>query len=150
MPQASGGDAQSRAEVPAIAAAVTARALSGLRTFEIRLDPPELGRVEVHLTVGDDGRAEARLTADHPATLALLARDSQHLERALKDAGLQLSNNSLNFSLKGEGRQGDGGGGLMGRARSLPVATVAKSEAALVSAIGVRTAQGNARLDIRV
>lgn len=145
-----GGEPQTRAEVPAIAAAVSARALAGLKTFEIRLDPPELGRIEVHLTVDDDGQARAQLTADHPATLALLARDSQHLERALKDAGLQLSNNSLNFSLKGEGRQGDGGGGFTARARSLPVATVAKSDVALVSAIGVGSAQGNARLDIRV
>jgi flagellar hook-length control protein FliK len=134
--------------IGALAAAIAAKSAAGSKTFEIRLDPPEMGRVDVHLTVDNDGKAHALLTADRPQTLELLQRDSQNLERALKDAGLNLSNNSLNFSLKGEGRQGDGGGASMARTRSLTSAVVARAEAANASEINFGSATG--RLDIRV
>ena len=136
--------------VAALATAILAKSASGTKTFDIRMDPPELGRVDVHLSVDSDGKVQALLSAEHPQTLALLQRDSQNLERALKDAGLLLSNNSLNFSLKGEGRQGDGGGASMARARSLPDAVVARAEAANASEINLSSALGNGRLDIRV
>lgn len=132
----------------AIAASIAAKATAGSKTFEIRLDPPELGRVDVHLTVDNDGRVQAMVMADRPHTLDLLQRGSHDLERALKDAGLNLSNNSLNFSLKGEGRQGDGGGASMARTRSLTSAVVARAEAANASEINLSSANG--RLDIRV
>ena|SRR6185437_3202037 len=132
----------------AIAASIAAKATAGSKTFEIRLDPPELGHVDVHLTVDNDGRVQAMVMADRPHTLDLLQRGSHDLERALKDAGLNLSNNSLNFSLKGEGRQGDGGGASMARTRSLTSAVVARAEAANASEINLSSANG--RLDIRV
>ena len=68
----------------------------------------------------------------------------------MKDAGLNLSNTSLNFSLKGEQRQGDGGGASMARARSLSDAVVARAEAANASEINFSAMRGNGRLDIRV
>ncbi len=134
----------------ALATAIVAKSASGTKTFDIRMDPPELGRVDVHLSVDRDGKVLAMLSAEHPQTLTLLQKGSQDLERALKDAGLHLSNNSLNFSLKGEGRQGDGGGASMARARSLPDAVVARAEAANASEINLSSAHGNGRLDIRV
>jgi flagellar hook-length control protein FliK len=137
-------------KIAALATAIAAKSAAGTKTFEIRMDPPELGRVDVHLSVDRDGKVQAMLSAEHPRTLELLQRDSQHLERALKDAGLNLSNNSLNFSLKGEGRQGDGGGASMARARSLPDAVVARAEAANASVSNFNTASGDGRLDIRV
>jgi flagellar hook-length control protein FliK len=136
--------------VIALATAILAKSAAGTKTFDIRMDPPELGRVDVHLSVDRDGKVQALLSAEHPQTLAILQRDSQNLERALKDAGLNLSNNSLNFSLKGEGRQGDGGGAFTARARSLPNAVVARAEAANASEINLSSARGNGRLDIRV
>jgi flagellar hook-length control protein FliK len=131
-----------------LAVAIAAKSVAGSKTFDIRLDPPELGRVDVHLTVDNDSKVQATVVADHPHTLELLQRGSQDLERALKDAGLSLSNNSLNFSLKGEGRQGDGGGASMARTRSLTSAVVARAEAANASEINFGSASG--RLDIRV
>jgi flagellar hook-length control protein FliK len=141
-------DANLQPNIGALAAAIAAKSAAGSRTFDIRLDPPELGRVDVHLTVDKDGKVQAVMLADRPHTLELLQRGSHDLERALKDAGLSLSNNSLNFSLKGEGRQGDGGGASMARARSLTSAVVARAEAANASEINFGTASG--RLDIRV
>jgi flagellar hook-length control protein FliK len=130
--------------------AMAATSARGINHFAIRLDPPELGRVDVHLSVGRDGKAEAHLTVDRPDTLALLQRDSGTLHRALRDAGLDLSNNSLNFSLKGQQRQGDGGGASMARTRSLPDAVVARAEAANASTPIWNHASDGARLDIRV
>jgi flagellar hook-length control protein FliK len=137
-------------DIDALATAIAANAVRGAKHFDIRLDPPELGRVDVHLSVSRDGKAEALLTADRPETLELLQRDSKILERALRDAGLDLSNNSLNFSLKGQQRQGDGGGASMARTRSLPHAVVARAEAANASTPIWNHAPDGVRLDIRV
>jgi hypothetical protein len=136
--------------IDALAMAMAATSTRGIKHFAIRLDPPELGRVDVHLSVGRDGKAEAHLTVDRPDTLVLLQRDSGTLHRALRDAGLDLSNNSLNFSLKGQQRQGDGGGASMARTRSLPDAVVARAEAANASTPIWNHAPDGARLDIRV
>lgn len=136
--------------VAALAAAIAAKSGQGSKMFEIRLDPPELGRVDVHLSVSHDGKAQATLYADRPETVALLRGDSQNLERALKDAGLELSNSSLNFSLKGEQRQGDGGGASQAHTRNLSHAVVARSEAVNASLANQTQASADGRLDIRV
>jgi chemotaxis protein MotD len=143
-------DADIPTNVTNLAAVIAAKALSGAKSFEIRLDPAELGRVEVQLNVDRDGKADATITAHRPETLALLMGDSRNLERTLKDAGLDVSNSSLNFSLKGEGRQGDGGGASRAHTRTLSDAVVARSEAANASIASLSLAPSSARLDIRV
>jgi flagellar hook-length control protein FliK len=130
--------------------AIAVKAAGGAKSFEIRLDPAELGRVEVQLNVAHDGTADATITVHRPETLALLLHDSQNLERTLRDAGLDVSNSSLNFSLKGEGRQGDGGGASGALKRNLPDSVVARSEATNASIASPSLASPNARLDIRV
>jgi flagellar hook-length control protein FliK len=62
---------------------IAGRALAGSNHFDIRLDPPELGRIEVRLKVDRDGQVSSHLIADRPDTLALLRRDQTGLERAL-------------------------------------------------------------------
>jgi len=145
---------QTPADVPSSVAelgtAIAVKAAGGAKSFEIRLDPAELGRVEVRLDVGADGKADATITVHRPETLALLISDSQNLERTLRDAGLDVSNSSLNFSLKGDGRQGDGGGASGALKRNLPDSVVARSEAANASIASQSLASPNARLDIRV
>ena len=133
-----------------LAAAIAVRAQTGAKSFEIRLDPAELGRVEVQLELGH-GKADATVTAHRPETLALLVSDSRNLERALHDAGIDASNLSLNFALKGDGRQGDGGGASSrARTRSLPDAVVARSEATNASIASLSLGSSSNRLDIRV
>lgn len=71
----------------------------GTTRFELRLDPPELGRVEVKLEVSRDHRVTAVVAADSPQTLSELTRHARDLEQALQSAGLELSDNGLSFDL---------------------------------------------------
>ncbi|OKL45553.1 flagellar hook-length control protein FliK [Pseudovibrio exalbescens] len=83
------------------------QAQRGNQRFEIRMDPPELGKVDVSLEFSKDGKVRAHLTVDRPETLDLFMRDQRALVKALGDAGLQASDDgSLQFSLRGE--QGGG------------------------------------------
>jgi len=72
----------------------------GVNRFQIRMDPPELGRIDVKLKISHDGRLTANMTVERPETLDLLMRDARALERALTGSGLNTDSNSLNFSLK--------------------------------------------------
>lgn len=99
-------DAQTaQPDIGAIAVTIAAKSQSGSKRFDIRLDPPEMGRIDVRLSMDDSGKAQAMLSADNQQTLDLLQRDKSTLERALKDSGFDLGNNGLNFSLKGQDRQ---------------------------------------------
>lgn len=69
-------------------------------TFEMRLDPPELGRVEVRLEVSRDHRVTAVLSADSPQALTELARHARDLEQMLQSSGLELTENGLSFDLR--------------------------------------------------
>lgn len=83
-----------------VAVEIAGKALAGKNRFEIRLDPPELGRIEVRLDVDRDGRITSHVVADRRDTLDLLQRDASGLQRALQDAGLKTSDNGLQFSLR--------------------------------------------------
>ncbi len=90
---------------------IATKARDGKTNFDIRLDPPELGRIEVRLNIDRDGNVTSRLIADRQDTLDLLRRDSSGLERALQDAGLKTSDNGMQFSLRDQSlsqQQNDG------------------------------------------
>jgi chemotaxis protein MotD len=86
--------------VAGLAVEIAARAQTGSNRFEIRLDPPELGRIDVRLDVDRDGQVTSRLTVDKAETLDLLRRDAPELQRALQDAGLKTSDNGMQFTLR--------------------------------------------------
>lgn len=88
-----------------LAVDIAAKSLGGTKQFDIRLDPPELGRVEVRLSIDATGKAQAHLTADQPQTLDLLQKDASTLTRALRDAGLNVNQDGLNFSLRSQQQQ---------------------------------------------
>ncbi len=96
-------------DVNQFAVEVAARSQAGAKQFDIRLDPPELGRVDVRLSIDAAGKAEAHLTAESSQTLDLLQKDASVLARALRDAGLNLSQDGLNFSLKSQQQAGEQG-----------------------------------------
>lgn len=77
----------------------------GADTIKIQLKPHELGKIEIKLEVGADGRVSATVTADKPETLAMLQKDAKGLEKALEDAGLKPDSASTTFSLKGGEQQ---------------------------------------------
>jgi chemotaxis protein MotD len=82
---------------------IAGKALAGSNQFDIRLDPPELGRIEVRLKIDRDGQVSSHLIADRADTLALLRSDQTGLERALQDAGLKTAGDGLQFSLRDQG-----------------------------------------------
>jgi hypothetical protein len=78
-------------------AAAVARASDG--QVEIRLDPPELGRVQIRMETTDDG-VRAVVLAERPETQDLLRRNADQLARDLGSAGFERV--SLDFSAGGQ------------------------------------------------
>jgi len=92
------------AAVAAVATAIAANAGARRTRFEVRLDPDDLGRVDVRLDIAHDGRVATRLIVDRPETLNMLRHDARELTRTLEQAGFQLPDAGLSFQLR-DGRQ---------------------------------------------
>ncbi len=102
-PQAAPVSAAQPVPINALAVEIAGQARAGNSRFEIRLDPPELGRIDVRLDVDRDGNVTSRLVIERADTYDLLRRDQSTLERALQQAGLKTSDNALEFSLRDQG-----------------------------------------------
>lgn len=105
-PETPAARAQRAATHPAIAqvaVSVAKAAQDGVDRITIKLQPPELGRIDVRIDVGVDGRLQAVFAAERPATIEILQRDVRELERALQNAGLSADAGSLSFGLKQQG-----------------------------------------------
>lgn len=117
---------QQQLNLPQLAFEVARQVTDGNTRFQIRLDPPELGRIDVRLEIDKAGQVNARLTVEKAETLDLMQRDQRGLERALQQAGVDTSKTNLEFSLRQnpfagqqqqnwQGReQGQPGGGTAG------------------------------------
>lgn len=86
--------------VSGLALQIAASARAGNSRFEIRLDPAELGRIDIRLDVDRHGNVTSHLTVEKPETLAMLRQDAPQLQRSLEDAGLKTGQNGLQFSLR--------------------------------------------------
>lgn len=117
---------QQQLNLPQIAFELSRQVQDGNTRFQIRLDPPELGRIDVKLDIDNNGQVHARLTVEKAETLDLMQRDQRALERALQQAGLDQNKTNLEFSLKqnpfagdqnqrGGGEHGGPGGGQDGQ-----------------------------------
>ncbi len=80
------------------------------KAITIRLDPPELGRVEIKMSFEPGSQIKAVLTVENPETHLMMQRDQQILERALQDAGFD-TDGSLHFELAQDGHNFDQNGG---------------------------------------
>ena len=89
---------------------IAASAKSGKSRFEIRLDPADLGRIDVRIDVDRNGQVTSHLTVERPETLSMLRQDATQLQRALDNAGLQTGNSGLQFSLRDQSSSGQNGG----------------------------------------
>ena len=67
--------------------------------FEIRLDPAELGKVDVRIEVDRDGRVQAVLAAKDAVAADALTRGLRSLENALTQAGFDLGDNGVQVEL---------------------------------------------------
>jgi len=90
----------------ALAVNIARRVEQGLNQFEISLTPAELGKLDISLKIGDDGRVHAVLRAERQDTLDLLRQDARTLENQLRQAGLDVGSNALSFQLsQGQGHK---------------------------------------------
>ncbi len=105
-----------------IATSITRAAADGQsKNITVKLDPPDLGRVEIQIEFGEKMKTlKAHIIAEKPETYLMLQRDAHHLQRALNDSGLDAGGNSLSFelaqhgSMSDQGRDGNGSGGNSG------------------------------------
>jgi flagellar hook-length control protein FliK len=102
-------------------AAAVAGGLQAAHQIVVRLDPSELGRVEVRLQTDPRSGASVQVNVERPATLTLLRHDEAGLHRALDQAGVPSSGRSLSLQLGGSwsgGASGQdrGGSGTRGNA----------------------------------
>jgi flagellar hook-length control protein FliK len=131
--------------------AIAARAQAGSNQFDIRLDPPELGRIDVRLDVDSNGQVTSHVTVDRPETLTLLQSQQPQLERALEQAGLKTADNGLQFSLRDQSFSGqNSGGGAQPNAGQQLVVPAADLPPVETTQIYSRLNLGGGGIDIRV
>jgi flagellar hook-length control protein FliK len=128
------------------------RSLGGSSEFQIRLDPAELGRIEVKLEIDKArGTVTTHLVVDRPDTLAMLQRDAGQLQQALAQTGLDPSGGGLNLSLRGDGSaQGDGRSGQGDAPRGGPATWSTDTAEATQETAPVRWLRGYGGVDIRI
>lgn len=132
------------------------RALGDSNRFEIRLDPKELGRIDVSIDIDKgSGTVGARLVVDRPETLALLQRDASSLQQALSQTGLDASA-GISLSLRGDGTgQGNGNafgthGQQQGGDQTDRPGRQAGTDQPSIDLIPLRSLTGLGRVDIRI
>ncbi|WP_244471630.1 flagellar hook-length control protein FliK [Methylobacterium sp. ARG-1] len=128
------------------------RSLAGSSEFQIRLDPAELGRIDVKLEIDKArGAVTTHLVVERPETLAMLQRDAGQLQQALSQAGLDPSGGGLNLSLRSDGNAQGGAGGGQGDAPRNGQAAWAQDRAeAPQETAPTRWLRGYGGLDIRI
>lgn len=131
---------------------IAQKAQEGQNRFTIRLDPPELGRIDIKMTVSHDGTVQAALSVDNENTFDLLQRDQRGLERALENAGLKADSGGLSFSLKqqGNGQFADEGQSQHRQGAYNGDAEADADMAAVSSALAEKIAASSRPLDVTV
>lgn len=81
---------------------ITQSAIKGVDEIEIQLKPEILGKLDIKLHIGKDGKLQAHIVASNEQALEILRRDVNILEDAFGKAGYQLDDNSLSFSYRGD------------------------------------------------
>jgi len=133
-----------------VAIEVASAARDGNRQFEIRLDPGNLGRIDVTIDVTKDGSITARLVVEKSETLDQLRRDAGSLEKAFSELGLKTDGGGMSFELARQDRDGsrdDGEGRPAPKASDDEAdAAIARQEARLV----YRGFAGPRGVDVRI
>ncbi|MEA2865103.1 MAG: flagellar hook-length control protein FliK, partial [Bradyrhizobium sp.] len=134
-----------------LALELAASARSGKSRFEIRLDPADLGRIDVRIDVDRNGQVTSHLRVEKPETLSMLRQDAPQLQRALDDAGFKTGNGGLQFSLRDQSSSGQNSGNETGRnAQRLVVSEEDTIPAALAGRTYGRVLGSSSGVDISV
>jgi flagellar hook-length control protein FliK len=76
-----------------------AHAADGAQRMTLRLEPPDLGHVEIRIDRTADAPAHVNITVERPETLILMLRDQPQLQRALDQAGVPPDGRSVTFHI---------------------------------------------------
>lgn len=138
--------------VAALPASIAIKALSGSNHFDIRLNPEELGRINVSLEIDQDGTIRASIAAERPEALQLIVREARALEQAFDQAGFRRDEGALNFSLSDRQSSAQDQGNSQNKPQVTRFFVEGESElppslAALVNANAIRA---DGRLDVRI
>jgi flagellar hook-length control protein FliK len=145
--------AATNAAVPlsGVALEIAASARSGKSRFEIRLDPADLGRIDVRIDVDRSGQVTSHLTVEKPETLSMLRQDAPQLQRQLDDAGFKTGSGGLQFSLRDQSSSNQNNGDQTGRnAQRLVVSNEDPTPAAVVGRTYGRMLGSSSGVDIKV
>ncbi len=85
---------------------IARRMSAGNEELVIRLDPAELGRINIRMAVNEHGHLRAVVAADAPSVLDALRSDISELTRALEQAGVRTDSQSFRFDRGGSGDSG--------------------------------------------
>lgn len=99
-------------DAPALAATMMRKFQNGERSFFIRLDPAELGAINIELKMGVDKKLRAVIAVEKPETLSELSKSIDNLAASLSDAGMELAENGISFTLDNSPNQGQGFAGF--------------------------------------
>jgi hypothetical protein len=88
--------------------AVSRAVSGGEQQFTVRLNPGDLGRVNVKLQFAENGSVRAQVAVENPETLELLQRDARGFERTLEAAGHKVEQNGISFGLENNNEESAG------------------------------------------
>jgi flagellar hook-length control protein FliK len=71
----------------------------GQQSVTVRLQPAELGQVQIRVDQTVAGAAHIAITAERPETLQLLQRDEPRLQQVLDQAGMQSTGRTISFQV---------------------------------------------------
>jgi flagellar hook-length control protein FliK len=145
--------AATNAPVPlsGLALQIAASASSGKSRFEIRLDPADLGRIDVRIDVDRNGQLTSHLTVEKPETLSMLRQDAPQLQQALDDAGFKTGSGGLQFSLRDQSSSGqNSGNNTGGNSQRLVISDETAIPAAIAGQSYGRMLGSSSGVDIRV
>ncbi|MBL8770780.1 MAG: flagellar hook-length control protein FliK [Phenylobacterium sp.] len=125
--------------------------------FDLELDPAGLGRVDVRLEIGANGKLTASMLFDNPQAANELRARAAELQRVLEQAGFDLSG-GLSFDVADQGRhqgqawqdQGEPGRAFRGQAFRAALETAGEA-ADVAGASALRLRRGvNSGVDVRI
>lgn len=96
--------------IQAVPVEIGLKSLAGINRFDIRLDPDDLGQIDVRLDISE-GHVRAHIVVERPEALLSLQRETSQLERALEQAGFRTGDEGVSLSLRQQGPGEQGGRG---------------------------------------
>jgi flagellar hook-length control protein FliK len=83
----------------------------GTQQLTLRLQPEDLGTVQIRIDRAPDGTSQVNITADEPSTLQTITSEQSELHKALDAAGISAEGRTVTFGLTPQGSAAAGSTG---------------------------------------